>query len=164
MITKHIKYLLFLLAATSLVAMSCGEEKQQSNLVELDLLSYGIPIVILAPSDPVVESISLLVQKDITVKKGPDFALQIFESDALVRNPAAIKQRLLYEVQGNKYFEKVMSDDDQGFIYKTAIDSSYINYGFRYFRLQGDKEYVFQTSIGGKYTLEAVQNMYKAVQ
>ncbi|RLD18025.1 MAG: hypothetical protein DRI69_11070, partial [Bacteroidetes bacterium] len=63
-----------------------------------------------------------------------------------------------------KYYQKIMSDDDQGFIYQTAIDSTYINYGFRYFRLQGDKEYVFQTSLGGKYTLEAVQQMYKAVQ
>ncbi len=164
MISKHIKYLLFLLITVSIGIISCGVEEPQSKFVELDLLSHGMPIVIQAPSDPIIESINLAIQKDITVKKGPDFSLQIFQSDALVSNPKAIKARLLYEVQGNKFYQKIMSEDDQGFIYQTAIDSSYINYGFRYFRLQGDKEYVFQTSLGGKYTLEAVQGMYQAVQ
>jgi len=148
----------------SLGAISCGEEKADTKFDELDLLPHGMPIVIHAPSDPVIKSMKLTVQKDLTVQKGADFSLQIYESDALVRNHAAIKARLLFEVQGNKYYQKIISDDDQGFIYQTAIDSSYINYGFRYFRLQGDKEYVFQTSLGGKYTLEAVQNMYNAVK
>jgi len=164
MTLNYFKYGLILLLALSIGALSCSEEKAESNLIELDLLSHGMPIVIHAPSDPVIKSMKLTVQKDLTVKKGSDFSLQIYESDALVRNPAAIKARLLYEVQGNKYYQKIMSDDDQGFIYQTAIDSTYINYGFRYFRLQGDKEYVFQTSLGGKYTLEAVQQMYQAVQ
>jgi hypothetical protein len=164
MTSIHLKYLIFLLAAVSLLVTSCGEEKSQSDFVELDLLSDGMPIVIQAPSDPIIKSINLSISRDITVKKGPDFSIQIYESDARVRNPAAIKARLIFEVQGHKYFNKIMSDDDQGFIYQTMIDSSNISYGFRHFRLQGDKEYVFQTAIGGKFTLEAVQEMYHAVQ
>lgn len=164
MTSMHLKYILFLFAVVSLGTLACGEEKAESKFAELDLLSHGMPIIIQAPSDPVIKSMNLAVQKDLTVKKGPDFSLQIYESDALVRDPAAIKARLLYEVQGNKYYQKIVSDDEQGFIYQTAIDSSYINFGFRHFRLQGDKEYVFQTSLGGKFTLEAVQDMYNAVQ
>ncbi len=160
----HIRFLYFLLAAASLATLSCGEDKSESAFVELDLLSYGMPIVIHAPADPVIEKINLTIQQNITVKKGPDYSLQIYQSDALVSNVAAIKARLLYEVQGHKFYQKIMSDDDQGFIYQTAIDTSNINYGFRYFRLQGDKEYVFQTALGGKFTLEAVQDMYDSVK
>jgi hypothetical protein len=159
-----VSLLFLLLASVALMTQACGEEESKSQFVELDLLSHGMPIVIRAPADPVIESLSLLVQKDLTVKKGTDYALQIYESDALVRNPAAIKARLLYEVQGNKYYQKIISDEDQGFIYQTAIDSSNINYGFRYFRLQGDKEYVFQSALGGRFTLEAIQDMYDSVK
>ncbi|MDX1478188.1 MAG: hypothetical protein R3301_10825 [Saprospiraceae bacterium] len=139
----------------------CQDEARDNDLVELDLLPHGMPIVIMAPQDPLIETLDLVVQKDLTIKKG-DYFVQIFESDATTYDLAAIKSRLLGEVQSNRYYQKIITEDPDGFIYETAIDSSYINYGFRRVRLQGDKEYIFQTGLRGKFPLEAVEKMYRA--
>ena len=158
--------ILFAAAVISLstAIVGCSGESEDDGLVEMDLLSYGVPILIKAPEGSIVESKDLLVQKDVTVRSGSDFSLQIFESDALTRDIGAIRSRMLTEVQSNPYFQEVIEEDENGFIYKTAIDSNYINYGFRHVRLQGDKEYVFQTAMRGKFTLEQVQRMKSAVE
>ena len=156
---------LILLLALFIVAAGCATEKEKyPDLIEMDLLSKGVPIVIRAPEGAIVQVKDQVVQRDITVRKGTDFSLQIFESDAMQRDISKIKARMLSEVQGNPYFQKVVSEDENGFIYETAIDSSYINYGFRHVRLQGDKEYVFQTSLRGKFSVEDVEKMHAAVQ
>ena len=148
---------------TIITLAACGNDGSRVDLVELDLLSEGMPIVIQAPADPLIESNTLGIYRVISVKKNPDYNVEIFESDATSRDIAAIKSRLLRDVQGHPYFQKVVTDEDRGFIYQTAVDSNYINYGFRYLKLQGDKEYVFQTGISGQYTLEQVEVMYSSV-
>ena len=150
--------------AMLLLLIACGTESSDVELVELDLLSEGMPIVINAPVNPLIESKTLGVDRVMTVRKGSDFYLDIFEVNAVNRDKKAIKSKLLRDVQGHPYYQKIISDDDNGFIYQTAVDSSYVNYGFRYFHLQGDKEYVFQTGMSGQYTLDDVQLMYDAVK
>lgn len=154
------KYLLF---SSLLILASCSQQ-EHADLVEMDLLPHGMPIVIKAPEDAAIEKMDLVVQQDLTVRKGDDFYIQIFESDAINRDRSAIKQQLLSDVQSNPYFDEIVESNDNGFIYKNTIDSSYVNYGFRYVRLQGDKEYVFQQGMRGKFSLEAVERMYAAVQ
>lgn len=155
---------LFLFGMVTFVITGCSEEEKYEDLVELDLIAEGVPIVIKAPEGAVVEVKDMVVQRDITVRKGEEFSLQIFESDAFERNVPAIKQRLMSEVQKNPYFRDIVEVDDNGFIYETAVDSNYINYGFRHVRLQGDKEYIFQTAMRGKFSLEDVQRMKMAVE
>ena len=110
-----------------------------------------------------VETKKLGAYRVASIKKGDDYYVEIFESDAVSRDPAEIKSRLLGDVQSNQYYQKVMSEDENGFIYEIAVDSNYINYGFRYLKLQGDKEYIYQTGIGKRFTLDQVEQMYKAV-
>ena len=133
-------------------------------MVETSLLSHGMPIVILTPPNPVISKQDMRVQREVSVRKGKGFAVDVYESSATTRDLAAIKGRLLFEVQGNPYYQKVIEDGEQGFIYQTAIDSSYINYGFRYFLVQGDNEYVFQSGLGTKFTEDEVRTMYEAVK
>ena len=152
-----------LLISLMLVLAACKKETA-TDFVELDLLSYGMPIVIKAPSDPEIKTMDLVLSKDITVTKGKDFNLQIFESDADTRDIGAIKSRLLNEVRNNPYFDTILADNKAGFIYRSQIDSTYTNYGFRYIRIQSDKEYVFQQGLRGKFTEADVERMYQAVQ
>jgi hypothetical protein len=133
-------------------------------MVELDLMSHGMPIVILAPENPEVKTMDLLMTKDLTVIKGDDYNVQIFESEADSRDVGVIKTRLLGEIQRNPYFYAVVRDDLAGFIYESRVDSNYINFGFRHVRIQGDKEFVFQQGLRGKFTREAIVAMYEAVQ
>jgi hypothetical protein len=159
------RYTLFTLAllATGLL-ISCAADKDQIKLVELDLMGQGMPIMIMAPEEPVVEVKKLGVYRVASVKKGTEYHVEVFESNAVSRDKAVIKARLLNEVQGNPYFQKVVVDEESGFIYENAVDSNYINFGFRYLKLQGDKEYVYQTGIGKQFTLDQVEQMYEGVK
>jgi hypothetical protein len=157
---RTLPFILFLFLLTWI---GCRQDSA-SNLQELDLMSEGMPIVIYAPADAKIKRMDLVLSKDITVIKDQDFHLQIFESNADVRDPSAIKSQLLDEIKLNPYFSTILKDDTAGFLYETRIDSNYINYGFRHVRIQGDKEYIFQQGLGGKFTREAVELMYKAVQ
>jgi hypothetical protein len=150
-------------ALTVFMLSSCKKEAE-TTLASLDLLPYGMPIVIQAPENPVIKLMDLVLSRDITVIKEPDFNLQIFESDADTRDISVIKGRLMQDVKSNPYFHEILRDDPAGFVYETHVDSNYINYGFRYARIQGDKEYVFQQGLRGKFTREAIEIMYGAVQ
>ncbi len=157
--TKHYTLLL----CCGLFISACKEEPT-AGMVELDLMSYGMPIVIKAPENPEVRKMDLVMTTDVTVIKGDDYNVQIFESEADVRDVGQIKARLLSEIQKNPYFFAVIRDDPAGFIYESKVDSSYTNFGFRHVRIQGDKEFVFQQGLRGRFSKEAVEAMYQAVQ
>lgn len=130
---------------------------------ELDLMKDGLPIKIKAPLDAKVEMSDMVVMKDVTVKKD-DYYLQIFSSDAMVRDISKIKEEKLAEVKSKPSFSKIIQDDEHGFIYeKLRIDST-TNYDFRHVRIQGDKQYIFQTGLIGKFSEQDVRNMYESVQ
>jgi len=44
------------------------------------------------------------------------------------------------------------------------FDSISTNYGFKYLKIQGDKEYIFQTGLVGNFGLDDVKVMYEAVK
>jgi hypothetical protein len=130
----------------------------------LDLLEYGIPMSILAPDSAEVKTMDMGIIKDVSIKKGKDYYVQIFSSEATTTDVSAIKSEQLDAVKNSEYFSQIISEDDKGFIYENMIDSTRNTYGFRYVRVQGDKEYVFQTGLIGMFTLEDVQRMYECVE
>jgi len=153
-----------LLIASALLLNNACQQESNNQFPELDLMSYGMPIVIRAPEHPEIKTMDLVLTQDLTITKGDDFHIQIFESPADIRDVGEIKKRMLEEVRGNSYFHSVLKEDAAGFIYDTKVDSHYVNYGFRYVRIQGDKEFIFQQGLQGKFTKEAVESMYQAVQ
>lgn len=157
------KSLLFVLAV--FLMWACQQNSTEQDWAEKDLLQYGIPITIMAPDSAEVNSSDLggLIQ-DVTIKKGDDYYIQIYASGAETTDIAKIKSNQLSEVKSNRYFSKIMKEDTDGFIYETKIDSSAINYGFRHVRVQGDKEFIFQTGLVGNFSLEEVEKMYEAVR
>lgn len=152
--------LLFLFGA--ILLFSCRKEAK-NEWQELDLLQYGIPISILAPDSTQVRSDILggLIQ-DVTVKGGEDYSIQIYASSSQTNDIAKVKAGQLAEVKANRYFSKIIREEEDGFLYEIAIDSSNINYGFRLIRLQADKEYIFQTGLIEAFNLEQVEKMYAA--
>ena len=157
------RHLIWMTSTVALMVFACKHDPT-SNLADLDLLSHGMPIVIKAPVDPEIRKMDLVFMKDITVVKGDEYNIQIFESEATSRDLATIKARLMNEVKINPYFVAILQDDAAGFIYESRVDSSYTNYGFRHVRIQGDKEYTFQQGLRGKFAREAIETMYAAVQ
>lgn len=139
------------------------KENAAAKYPKLDLLKYGLPISIAAPAEAEVEKSDYGVMSDVTVKSGDDYYVQIFSSDATTMDAAKIKGDLLTETKAGLYFSKIVEEHENGFIFEKQIGER-VNYDFRVVKLQGDKEYIFQTGLVGTFTEEQVRTMYEAVQ
>lgn len=154
----------FLLGTCFLFVIACQTENDKQPLVPLDLMKYGVPISIQAPDSAEVKTMDMGFMKDVTIKKGDDFYIQIYASQASTTDVVKILAQQLQEVKDNRYFSKVVREEDAGFIYETVVDSTDINYGFRHIKVQGDNEFIFQTGLIGTFELEDVERMYEAVK
>lgn len=151
-------FLFFLLT----LYFSCSEPA--AKLPEMDLMSNGLPIKIKAPEDVVVDVSDYGLMKDVTVKNNDNFYLQIFSSDAMSTDLKAVKEEKLNEVKSKDSFRKIIEEDESGFIYEKMRSDSSLNYDFRHIRFQGDKQYIFQTGLVGKFSEDEVKMMYQAVK
>jgi len=144
------------------LVMACKSDPT-SDLVDLDLMEYGVPIKIKAPADAEVKTQDMVVMKDVTVKKD-DYYIQLLYSDAMTHDPVKALETHRATVEQAPFFSKMMQEDEHGFIYEKKIDEENINYDFRFVKIRAGKEYLFQTGLIGKYSIEQVQKMYQAVQ
>lgn len=158
------KKIVLLVGCCLFFVFSCQKD-QQAEWKPLELLQYGLPVTVLAPDSAAVKSDDLggLI-KDVTVKGGDDYSIQIYATDATTTDLAKVKAAQLAEVKSNRYFSKIIEEEENGFLYEMKLDSTNINYGFRHVRVQGDMEFVFQPSLIGTFTLEEARRMYEAVK
>ena len=129
-------------------------------------MPYGIPVSIMAPDSAEIKADDLgggLI-KDVTIRGKDNYNVQVFATQAETSDMARVKASQLADVKSIRYFEKIINEEEDGFIYQTAIDSNNISYSFRYIVLQGDLEIIFQTGLLGTFSQEEVERMYQAVQ
>ncbi len=144
-----------------LIFTSCGESKPKTSA--MDLLKYGMPISVSAPEGSIVESDDLGVMKDVSIKSGDDYFVQIFSGIATERDPKIVIAKLKEETKSDPYFSKIIQEDESGFIYEKKIDEE-VDYDFRFVKVQGDTEFIFQTGLFGTFSEDQVRNMYNSVQ
>ncbi len=142
------------------ILSSCGGEQASSTI---DLMKYGMPIKIHAPQDAEITSDDLGIMQDVTVKYGDDFNIQIFSGSTIENSAADVAAKLKNEVINGTYFSEIVREEADGFVFKKDIDGS-IDYDFRYVKLSGGSDFVFQTGLYGKYTLEQVETMFASVK
>ena len=142
------------------ISLGC---KNNASLPTLDLMKYGLPIEIKAPEGAEVVVDDMGFMKDCTVKAGENYSLQIVAGDAIETKAAVVTQKQKELVQKQAYFKEIVQEDEHGFIYKKDIDGKE-DYDFRYIRISGDKEYIFQTGLMGTFSLEDVKAMYESVK
>lgn len=132
---------------------------------ELDLTGHRVAVTIMAPDSAKVASKSLSgVMQDVTVKSTKDnYSIQVLGSRATTNDMAKLKAEQLDLVRSNPYFEQIISEEPNGFIFENMIDTTAI-YGFRYIIYQGDQEFVFQNGLEGTFGLQAIEAMYAAVK
>lgn len=157
------KNILVLLILLSLLT-ACKDGGNANGWKSLDLLQYGLPVTIQAPAESTVEKQDMGVWQDITVKSGDDYYVQLLCSNTTTLDVAKVKTGILEEVKNGPFFSKIVEDHPDGFIFEKKVSEERINYDFRYIKIMGDKEYVFQTGLIGTFSEEAVRKMYKAVQ
>lgn len=154
---------LIVLFLFSLLLGNCKNDPT-SDLVELDLMSTGVPIKILAPEDSKVVVDDLGFMKDITIKKDDAFFIQILAGDALTNDRSKIIADQKQTVEEGPFFSQILIEDEAGFIFEKKIDETKINHDFRLVKIQGNQEYIFQTGLIGTFSLEDVKKMYAAVK
>lgn len=160
---KKIPYLILGGALMVILQVMCRQDRTES-LQELDLLTYGFPISVQAPDSPEIKQLDLIVQKDLTIKKGNDYYIQIFMGEATSITAQDLKTAALNTTKQNKYFSRVVEEEDKGYIFELKMDSTATSYGFKYFHIQGDKELIFQTGLTGLFNEKQVRRMYNAIK
>ena len=143
--------------------IGCSSEPQM-NMTEKNMLEYGVPLTIMVPDSADIKKEDWGSMQIVTVKKGKDYDLQIQSSDAATSDIATLKAQKIIDVKNERYFSKIIKEDEHGFVYENQIDSTTNYYGFRYISIQGDKEYIIQNGLAGTYTLEQAEMMYEAVK
>lgn len=161
--SKEMKKLSYFLLA-GILLYACNSEPLQ-EWKEKDLLACcQLPISVLAPDSARIQSSNLGLFKDITIQAGKDYFVQIYASEATTNDIAKVKSEQLKQVKELPFFNRVMEEDEHGFLFENIIDSTNINYGFRYVAVNGDMEYVFQPGLTGLFTEEQARKMYEAVR
>lgn len=154
----------YIIAACLFVAACRNDQALDWN--ETNLLDCcQLPISVLAPDSAAIKSSKIGNQfKDVTIRGGDDYFVQIYASEATTNDVARVKSDQLKLVRELSFFSKIVEEDENGFIYENVIDSADINYSFRYVSVKGDMEYIFQPGITGLFTEEQARRMYEAVQ
>lgn len=157
------KLFVFLLGISFIWA--CGSEPT-SNWTPQNLLKYGIPMTIMTPDSVEIKTMDLGIIKDVTIKSKVDegYGLQIYASSAETTDIAKIKADKLADVKATRFFKEIVKEEEDGFIFETAVDSNNINYDFRLIVVKGDMEYVFQTDLVQMFTLEQAEQMYNSIK
>lgn len=134
------------------------------KLEPLDLLTEGLSLKIQAPPGVVTTSNDLGLMKDVTVMNDSGYSIQIFETDATKLDVSSIVEDLKKDVEASEFFSKIITEDENGFIFEKKIDENYINYDFRHVKVRGDKQVLIQTGLSSKNTLDQVKLMVESVQ
>ena len=119
LLRKTILILSFPLFAVTYSCKSSGVD-----LEDLDLMKYGLPVKIKAPAEAEVESSDLGFVRDVTVKGDGNFSIQIIGGTATTTDPSQVKMRQLESVKSGPFFSEVISEDDNGFIFKKQISET----------------------------------------
>jgi len=140
---------------------ACSNQPEGKSL---SLLQYGIPLEINAPEDVEVTVEDIGIWKDVTIMNDKDFNVQLIVSESSTFDKTKVLAEQLQVVKESRFFSKIIEEYDDGFIFEKKIDEDNINYDFRHIKLNGDREYIFQTGLLGTFSEEAVRNMYKSVK
>ncbi|MBR9922530.1 MAG: hypothetical protein GYB31_16965 [Bacteroidetes bacterium] len=143
--------------------MACASEVPD-GYSELSLMKYGLPVSLMAPDSAEVKTMDMGLIKDVSVKKGEDYFIQITMSEATSMTAEDVIADLKSDEEKRSNFMRLVEEDPKGFIVERSIDSTRNTYDFRYAKIKGDQQFLFQTGLSGFYSLEEVERMYESVQ
>jgi hypothetical protein len=161
----NLRRIITVLLISVLFMQSCKDMKSTNDgFIERDLISKGIPLKIMAPEDAEVNIKVENFYKDITIKKGSDYSVQIICTEALVNEIVAVREELENEVRKNPYFAEIISEDPNGFVYSKKSENGSLIYDFRYIKIEGGQQFVFQAGKYGEFTKEQAMKMFDSVK
>jgi len=145
-----------------IVIIACRTEP--AGYQTLHLGEYGLDISLSVPDSARITARDYGIVKDITIRDSVDFSIQIFAFVAPTDDTAGEKLRQLQTAREDPYFGELIREDEDGFIFSKHLDSTLTDYDFRYIRIMGDRELIFQTGLVGTFSLDAVRRMYASAR
>ncbi len=160
LLDKNINKMNFKLATTLLAIVFLAFACSSDNSTKHDLMKHGIPLTIYGPDsiDVKKEAFGSIIE-NYTIK-GNNFSVELNVSNAETKDPTQLKKSYKSLIQGEAYFDKIVNEDENGFLYAKKIDSTLTTYNFRLVKVVGDKEYVFQPGMAESLTQTEAQQMF----
>lgn len=146
-----------------IVAASCQNSKPNRDTGKLDLLKYGIPDAIAAPKDAEVSKIGQGSLVDISIKNKTDYDVQVFMGDTYTTDIQKLKQDKKVEITANPYFNIIVEEFDQGFIYEKIVGYEQKSYDFKIVKIIGTKEVNYQCGNSKEFTEAEVKKMVASI-
>ena len=144
----------------SVVVTSCKSDLTD-NWKEVSLLKYNVPLTIKLPDGAEFKENDFGIIKDLSIVGPDNFHLQIMASDALSSDLKKMISEKKLEARRHRYFSKFLEEYEDGFIFEKQIEDHYKSYDFRYIKISGNTEMVFQMGLMGRFSEDEVKNMYK---
>ena len=154
-------FIQMILFAGLLSIYSCNTKG--SNREGLDLMKYGIPYIVLAPSDIQVSKIGGGQMLDLKLTDGDAYDVLIFMTGAETNNMNTIKQFKKEEVSFYPNFKKIVEEYNEGFLYEKYNAAGGVSYDFYVIKVIGDKEISFIGGNNRPFTENEVKNMIKTI-
>ena len=155
---------IYIIAVSIFVFILGCSSDPMAGLSPNNLLQYGVPLTIMTPDSVNIKKEDWGSMQIVTIKNGKDYDLQIQSSEASSTDAAVIKAQKIIDAKNERYFSKIIKEDENGFVFETQPDSTTNYYGFRFITVQGDREYIIQNGLAGNYTLEQAEFMYEAIK
>ena len=155
---------IYIIAVSIFVFILGCSSDPMAGLSPNNLLQYGVPLTIMTPDSVNIKKEDWGSMQIVTIKNGKDYDLQIQSSEASSTDAAVIKAQKIIDAKNERYFSKIIKEDENGFVFETQPDSTTNYYGFRFITVQGDREYIIQNGLAGNFTLEQAEFMYEAIK
>ena len=144
------------------IVISCGIGSE-NDWVETDLMTHGLPVKVHAPLNVKVEKSKFSNSEEYSLKGTDGYGMNVLVVDATSSNPEKVCLELKKHVQKAKYFDDFVENNPDGFIYKIAVDSAHVVYGFRKVRIQGNKQIVFQNQYMSRLKENEARRLYESI-
>ena len=129
-----------------------------------DLLKYGIPYSIKAPSDVAITKIGKGELSDVSIKNNSGYDLQIFMGSASTSDLKRIIDSKKNIVITNPSFSKIVEEYDDGFLFEKTNDEGNRTYDFVIVKIIGPNEINFQSGNSKEFTESDVKKMVASIR
>lgn len=155
---------IFIFLIVLFLTNSCKNNSSDTNdWVTKDLLTEGVSLKILAPTDVKVKVGIENHYKKVSLQSGKDYFIEIIATESGSNDLKKIKSELLQEIKKQKNFSKIINDSENGFLFEKKKPDGDVSYDFRYLKSDGYQQFVFQTGMYSDFSLSQAKIMYQSL-
>lgn len=155
-----LKMRIILLLSVIFFLTSCGGNDDRQKK---ENLKQKLPFEVDAPWGASYETREYNEVTSYIIRKDDEYAVEVIASPASSNDIAAIKNEQLNTVTESPYFNRLILNEPNGFIFEMIVDSSK-HYDFRLVKLKDNTQYVFQTELTQVFSEWEARSMYESVK